>query len=84
MHVIMQISIAMYQITLIAAVLVGGGVHRVFSSEYLIPSYTNEPDYNDIRVSFSQTKANYYCTQCQHACSILAHHQKASDGTIIE
>ena len=65
----------MYQITLMAAVQV-----RVFSSEYLIPAYTiNVPNYNDIRVSFSQTKANY-CIRCP----ILAHHQNASDGTIIE
>ena len=34
------------------------GVHRVFSSEYLIPTYTNEPDYNDIRILFSQTTAH--------------------------
>ena len=33
---------------------VSEGVRRVFNSEYLTPTCTNEPDYNDICVSFSQ------------------------------
>ena len=49
------------------------GVHRVFSSEYLIPTYTNEFDYNDIFIFTNKKPTIRRLQMGQFLCPLSCH-----------